>query len=186
VEELEKTWNRVSEEPNGEITGDCPLSRRGDEAEGFSILFCGGYSHELPVSLRGAVETGGNVVYVFQITPRRKRAGLIRGQILIDSLTGIAVHQAGRFVKRPSVLIRRMEVTRDTHLRDGVPDNRVTHVAVETRLVGRTVIDDQRAAVAEGGSPNGTASVNSRGLAVNRLTEECGGPHFLDKKDPLP
>ena len=34
----------------------------------------------------------------FQITPKQKREGLIRGQIWIDSQTGIAVHQAGRFV----------------------------------------------------------------------------------------
>jgi hypothetical protein len=85
----------------------------------------------------GSVETNGNTVYVFQIAPKKKRAGLIQGQIWIDSATGIAVHQAGRFVKRPSVFIRRIEVARDTNLRDGLPSTRVTHVAIDTRLVGR-------------------------------------------------
>jgi hypothetical protein len=85
----------------------------------------------------GSVESNGTKVYVFQIAPRKKRAGLIQGQIGIDSATGVAVHQAGRFVKRPSVFIRRVEVARDTNLRDGLPATRVTHVAVETRLVGR-------------------------------------------------
>jgi hypothetical protein len=85
----------------------------------------------------GCLETNGTVVYVFQIAPKKKRAGLIRGQIWIDSATGIAVHQAGRFVKRPSVFIRQIEVTRDTNLQDGLPYTRVTHVAIDTRLVGR-------------------------------------------------
>ena len=84
----------------------------------------------------GSVEGNETAVCIFQIVPKKKRAGLIRGQIWIDSATGIAVHQAGRFVKRPSVFIRKIEVTRDTNLRDGLPYTRVTHVAIETWLVG--------------------------------------------------
>lgn len=78
----------------------------------------------------------GTTICIFQIVPKKKRAGLIRGQIWIDSDIGIAVHQAGRFVKRPSAFIRKIEVTRDTNLRDGLPYTRVTHVAVKTLLVG--------------------------------------------------
>jgi hypothetical protein len=74
---------------------------------------------------------------VFQISPRKKRAGLIEGQIWIDSATGIVVHQAGRFVKRPSIFIRQVRIERDTSLCDGVPHTRLTHVEVDTRLVGR-------------------------------------------------
>ncbi len=85
----------------------------------------------------GSLETNGTLVYIFQITPKKKRTGLIQGKIWIDSATGIAVHQAGRLVKRPSVFIRQMEVTRDTNLRDGLPYTRVTHVAIDTRLAGR-------------------------------------------------
>jgi hypothetical protein len=75
-----------------------------------------------------SLETNGTTVYVFQITPKKKRAGLIRGQIWIDPETGIAVHQVGRFVKRPSIFIRGIEVARDTNLRDGLPHTRVTLV----------------------------------------------------------
>jgi len=85
----------------------------------------------------GSLDTNGTTVYVLQIAPKKKRAGLIRGQIWINSETGIAVHQEGRFVKRPSVFIRRIEVARDTKLRDGLPYTRVTHVAIDTRLAGR-------------------------------------------------
>jgi hypothetical protein len=84
----------------------------------------------------GSVINNGSTLYAFQIVPKRKRAGLIRGQIWIDSATGIAVHQSGRFVKRPSVFIRKIEVMRDINLRNGLPYTRVTHVSIETRLVG--------------------------------------------------
>jgi hypothetical protein len=84
----------------------------------------------------GSVENNETTVCVFQIVPKKKRAGLIRGQIWIDSATGIVVHQEGRLVKRPSVFIRTIEVRRDTNLREGLPYTRVTHVAVETRLAG--------------------------------------------------
>lgn len=85
----------------------------------------------------GSTVANGAAAYVFQISPRKKRAGLIEGQIWIDSATGIVVHQAGRLVKRPSIFTRQVRVERDTSLRDGVPHTRLTHVVVETRLVGR-------------------------------------------------
>lgn len=73
-------------------------------------------------------------LYVFQITPRKKRIGLIRGEIWIDPITGIAVHEAGRFVKRPSVFLRRIEITRDLTLCNGLPFLRVTHATIRTPL----------------------------------------------------
>jgi hypothetical protein len=81
----------------------------------------------------GSIASGGGVVYVFQVAPRKKREGLIAGQFWIDA-EGFPVHQAGLLVKRPSVLVRRVEITRDTNLREGVS---VTHLVVDTRLAGR-------------------------------------------------
>ncbi len=65
---------------------------------------------------------------------RKKRIGLIQGQIWIDPITGIAVHEAGHFVRRPSVFLSRIDITRDTTLCDGLPYIRVTHTAIQTRL----------------------------------------------------
>lgn len=44
----------------------------------------------------GSTQVFGTHLYVFQITPRKKRIGLIQGQIWIDPITGIAVHEAVR------------------------------------------------------------------------------------------
>jgi len=94
-----------------------------------------------PVNYRftyaGSVGGEGNLVYAFQISPRKKREGLIRGVLWIDAETGAAVRQSGYLVKRPSIFVKRVDVTRETSLSNGVAESRVTHLAVETRLVGR-------------------------------------------------
>jgi hypothetical protein len=84
-------------------------------------------------------ETGsdGASTAVFQIVPKKKREGLIRGELWIDSATGVGIVQAGHFVKTNSANIRRMEIVRDTKLQDGSPSSRITRVAVETRRAGR-------------------------------------------------
>lgn len=86
---------------------------------------------------KGEVGDRGGLAYVYQITPRKKRHGLIEGQLWIDSITGAAILQEGRFVKTPPPFTGKMEVVRNTELWDGCPSARVTHVTIDTRLAGR-------------------------------------------------
>jgi hypothetical protein len=86
---------------------------------------------------RYLASSGGTPVYAFQITPRHKRTGLIKGELWIDGATGLAVHEAGYLVKRPSIFIRRLKITRDVSLRDAVPYLRTTHLAIDVRFAGR-------------------------------------------------
>lgn len=85
----------------------------------------------------GSIATGGNRFYIFAIKPRHRGEGLIEGHLWIDEATGAAVHQDGRVVKRPSIFIRRIRITRDSGSRAALPYLRVTHVEVDTRLAGR-------------------------------------------------
>ena len=85
----------------------------------------------------GAVPTEGAPAYAFRIVPKKKREGLIRGELWIDSATGVAVLQSGRLVKTASPAIRRIELVRDTKLVDGHATARITRVAIETRRSGR-------------------------------------------------
>ena len=85
----------------------------------------------------GSVGSCSGLVYVFQIAPRKKREGLIQGVLWIDAQTGSAVRLTGYLVKKPSIFLKRVDVTRETSLRDGVAESRVTHLALDTRLVGR-------------------------------------------------
>jgi hypothetical protein len=85
----------------------------------------------------GLVGTGAASAYMFRITPRKNRAGLLQGQLWIDLATGVAVLEAGHFVKTPSPFAGRIEVVRDTRLSDGYPSVRITHAAIETERLGR-------------------------------------------------
>ena len=86
------------------------------------------------------VQTNGAIMYVFSITPRKKRPGLIKGELWLDGATGIAVRQSGYLVKRPSIFVKRFEITRDIEVRNGVADARTTHLTIDTRIAGRAEI----------------------------------------------
>ena len=86
---------------------------------------------------KGQVGTGGALAYVYQIIPKKKRDGLIQGQLWIDSATGLAVLQEGRLVKTPPPFTGQIQLVRDTQLQDGSPAMRVTHVTIETPRAGR-------------------------------------------------
>jgi hypothetical protein len=84
-----------------------------------------------------AIGSDRTLTYVFRISPRKKRVGLIQGELWIDAASGIAVRQSGRFVKRPSVFLRRVEITQDTDIHEGVPYLRITRLGIDTLLAGR-------------------------------------------------
>jgi hypothetical protein len=91
---------------------------------------------------KGAVQTGQSVAYVFLITPRKKREGLIKGELWLDE-NGAAVRHSGYLVKKPSIFVKRVDIARETTVRDGVAEMRVTHLSVDTRLVGRAELTIQ-------------------------------------------
>jgi hypothetical protein len=82
---------------------------------------------------KGEIGTGSSLAYVYWITPRKKRDGLLQGQLWIDSETGAAILQAGRLVKSHASLPGNIEVVRNTQLLDGNLRIRSTHVTIETR-----------------------------------------------------
>jgi hypothetical protein len=81
--------------------------------------------------------SSGSPVYVFHITPRKKRPGLIKGELWIDGATGLVIHEAGYLVKRPSIFIRHFKIVRDVRLRNGAPYIRTTQIEIDARFVGR-------------------------------------------------
>jgi hypothetical protein len=84
-----------------------------------------------------AIGNESTLTYVYRITPKKKRVGMIQGELWIDAASGIAVHQHGRLVKSPSMFLRRVEVVQDTDIREGSPYLRITRLGIDTRLVGR-------------------------------------------------
>lgn len=74
---------------------------------------------------------------VFQITPRKKRKGMISGELWIDNETGLVTHLAGRMVKNPSMMLRRVGISQEMEIRHGATVARETHLDLDTRFTGR-------------------------------------------------
>ena len=85
----------------------------------------------------GEVPSEGAPAYAFRIVPKKKRYGLIRGELWLDSVTGVVALQSGHLVKTSSPVIRRIELVRDTKLVGGQASVRFTRVAIERQLSGR-------------------------------------------------
>jgi hypothetical protein len=86
---------------------------------------------------RGLSNREGQQVHVFQLTPRKKRVGLFKGELWLDAETCLPLRESGRFVKSPSIFLRRIEFVREYEIRDGVAIPRQIESTVETRLVGK-------------------------------------------------
>ena len=96
----------------------------------------------------GTVPLPDDIAYAFRIIPHKKRQGLINGVLWIDGATGIAVRLSGYLVKNPSIFLKRINLTRENYFRDGVVETRITHLLIDTRLVGsaRLVVVERPAA----------------------------------------
>jgi hypothetical protein len=97
----------------------------------------------------GTVHLNDDLTYVFRIIPHKKKQGLINGILWLDGDTGTAVRLSGYLVKNPSIFLKRVNVTRESHLRDGIVETRTTHLLLDTRLVGsaRLVVVERPSAV---------------------------------------
>ena len=78
----------------------------------------------------------GRPVHVFQVTPKKKRENLFKGEIWIDAATFLRVQETGYMVKNPSVWVRKFTFTRRYEVQNGISVPRLIQGRVETRLVG--------------------------------------------------
>jgi hypothetical protein len=86
---------------------------------------------------KGLSSREGRQLHVFQLTPRQKRVGLFKGELWLDAETCLPLRESGRFVKSPSIFLRKIEFVRDYEIRDGVAIPREIDSTVETRIVGK-------------------------------------------------
>ena len=76
-------------------------------------------------------------VYVFQLTPRRKAVGLFHGELWLDAETAMPVRESGRFVKSPSVFLKKIEFVREYVIQDGVAIPKHIVSTADVRMFGR-------------------------------------------------
>lgn len=85
---------------------------------------------------KGLQDHEGQQAHVFQVSPRRKRVGLFKGELWIDPQTYMPVREAGRFVKSPSIFLKKIEFVRTYEVKDGVAVPRHIESKVQTRIFG--------------------------------------------------
>jgi hypothetical protein len=86
----------------------------------------------------GEVRTGGAAAYVYDITPRKNRPGLLQGKVWMDAGTGDEVMLSGHLMDLPASG-GRADVVRDTKLMNG-SIVRVTHLGFTVPLLGRAEV----------------------------------------------
>jgi hypothetical protein len=111
---------------------------------------------------KGLMDREGTQVYVFQVTPKKKRVGTFKGELWLDRDTYMPVREAGRFAKNPSVFIRQFDFVRTYVIQDGLAIPKKTTGIVQTRLWGKAEMNiefsnftkqpDTAAAVTEDGA----------------------------------
>jgi hypothetical protein len=92
-------------------------------------------------SYKGTSQLDGRMVHIYQLKPRRKRAGLFKGRIYVDAYTGSLARAEGRPVKSPSLFIKKIDFVQD--YADVGPFTFPVHIHSEAtaRIVGRAIVD---------------------------------------------
>jgi hypothetical protein len=86
---------------------------------------------------KGPADYGERRVYVFQVSPLKKRMGLFKGELWIDQQTYLPLREWGELVKNPSVFLKNVYFVRDYYIYDGISIPRRLISDVSTRLVGK-------------------------------------------------
>ena len=86
--------------------------------------------------LKGLENRNGQRVYVFHLTPRKKIPQLFKGEIWLDALTYLPVHEAGTFAKSPSMFLSKVQFVRDYELLNGYSVPKHVESQAETRFWG--------------------------------------------------
>ena len=99
----------------------------------------------------------GLVAYVFHLKPRRKRIGLVKGELWLEAATAAPLRLWGDFVKSPSIFVRNFRVVQDYQPAGHCSQPLRLLLTVETRIAGKVEmavwlhpVDDQSAAAAAG------------------------------------
>ncbi|MBV8896328.1 MAG: hypothetical protein JO051_07445 [Acidobacteriaceae bacterium] len=83
----------------------------------------------------------GDRVYNFQISPRKKKVGLFKGEIELDAATYLPVMERGRFVKNPSVFFKKVDFQRNFKIENGVAVPQNMSSTIDARLIGKVELN---------------------------------------------
>lgn len=100
----------------------------------------------------------GRPVYLFAVSPKKKRVGLFKGDLWIDAATYLPVLESGYWVKSPSIFLKRVAFVRRFEIRDGMAVPRQVASTVDTRIWGPAELEiDFTNFSVNGTSPDGSS-----------------------------
>ena len=85
---------------------------------------------------KGGTQVEGRDTYVFEVSPRKKRVGLFKGEIWIDAATFLRVQESGYWVKNPSIFLKKVAFVRKYEIRGGISVPLQVASVVDTRVWG--------------------------------------------------
>jgi hypothetical protein len=85
--------------------------------------------------------SNGEDIYVFQLSPRKKKVGLFKGEMWLDANTYLPVREKGRLVKNPSIFFKKVEFQRDFAIRNGIAIPQHMTSTIDARLIGKVELN---------------------------------------------
>jgi hypothetical protein len=86
---------------------------------------------------KGIMDYNGQQVHVFAVSPKKKAVGLFKGELWLDAKSYLPVREAGRFVKNPSVFLKKVDFVREFDIKDGNWLPKRIESTIDTRIVGK-------------------------------------------------
>jgi hypothetical protein len=86
---------------------------------------------------RGTRDDQGNRVYVFLLLPRKKKVGLFKGEMWLDTKSYLPLYEKGRLVKNPSIFFKRVDFERQFAIRNGISVPQRMISTINARFVGK-------------------------------------------------
>jgi len=83
----------------------------------------------------------GKQVYVFQVSPKKKKVGLFKGEIELDAVTYLPVVEKGQFVKNPSIFFKKVDFERRFNIQNGVAIPQNVSSTIDARLIGKVELN---------------------------------------------
>jgi hypothetical protein len=119
--------------------------------------------------LKGRKQLGGSEAYVFSVAPLKKRAGLFKGELWLDSGSFLPVLEKGRLVKNPSIFFRKVDFERAFAIQNGASVPAHMTSTIDTRIVGKVELDVNYTSVADGVDDDADDETDTAAVASSTL-----------------
>jgi hypothetical protein len=121
---------------------------------------------------RGERQTPNGIsAYVFQVQPRKKRVGLYKGELWLDSHLYLPILEKGRLVKNPSIFFKKVDFERGFSIQDGFSVPSYITSTIDTRLVGKVELNINYSNFNHGDTSE-TGGASTRVLSHQRSDEQ--------------